>query len=148
MTNSESRTHAELTGQCLCGSVRVAATPENLHFGACHCAMCRKWGGGPMLAIHCKDQVHFEGEHHIGTFASSEWAERGFCTQCGTHLFYRLKEDAFYALPLGLFDDSSDWTFAEQIFIDQKPPYYSFADKTRNLTEAEVFALYTEPGTD
>lgn len=136
-------TEQSLTGQCLCGSVRVAATPKHNHFGACHCSLCQKWGGGPLLAVECEDRVSFEGESHIGTYASSEWAERGFCKTCGTHLFYRLKEQPFYALSLGVFDDTDSLEFAEQIFIDNKSPHYSFANPTKNLTEAEVFAQFS-----
>ena len=96
-----------------------------------------------MLATECGADVSFEGADAIGTYASSDWAERGFCKQCGTHLFYRLKEGGHYAIPLGLFDDDAEWWFAEQIFIDRKPAYYSFAENTRNLTGAEVFAQYS-----
>lgn len=138
MSNENSR-----TGQCLCGSVRVTARPESNHFGACHCSLCRKWGGGPLLAVECHDQVSFEGESHITTYSSSEWAERGFCNACGTHLFYRLKEQLFYAIPIDVFDDAQPWEFSEQIFIDNKPTHYSFANHTKNLTEAEVFAQFS-----
>lgn len=137
--NSEST----LSGQCLCGSVRVSATPKNYHYGACHCSLCRKWGGGPMMAVECEDQVSFEGEAQIATYASSEWAERGFCKNCGTHLFYRLKDQPFYALPVGLMDQGQAWKFADQIFIDHKPSHYSFANPTKNMTEAEVFAQFS-----
>lgn len=136
-------TEQSQTGQCLCGCVRTTAAPKNNHFGACHCSLCRKWGGGPLLAVECEDQVSFEGEAHIGTYASSEWAERGFCKNCGTHLFYRLKEHPFYAIPLGIFEDATVWEFAEQVFIDSKPPYYSFANHTKNMTEEEVFAQFS-----
>lgn len=136
-------TEKSYTGQCLCGSVRVKAIPKSLHFGACHCSLCRKWGGGPLLAVECEDRVSFEGEENIAIYASSEWAERGFCSTCGTHLFYRLKEQAFYAIPVGLLDDTQPWEFTEQIFIDNKPPHYSFANQTGNLTEAEVFAQFS-----
>lgn len=136
-------TEKSRTGQCLCGSVRITAEPQSNHFGACHCSLCRKWGGGPLLAVECEDRVSFEGEPHIATYTSSEWAERGFCKNCGTHLFYRLREHPFYAIPLGIFDDSEPWEFADQVFIDNKPSYYSFANSTKNLTEAEVFAQFS-----
>jgi hypothetical protein len=131
-------------GQCLCGSVRVTAQPKTNHFGACHCNVCRKWSGGPLLAVECENRVTFEGESHIGTYASSEWAERGFCKCCGTHLFYRLKEKSFYAIPVGLFDDDRPWKFTHQIFIDRKPSYYSFTNATQNMTGAEVFAQFSD----
>ena len=136
---------AEKTGNCLCGAVRVAAKPKNHNVGVCHCTMCRKWGGGPLFAVECESAVDFQGSEHIATFSSSDWAERGFCRLCGTHLFYRLKQEGHYAIPLGLFDDGDGWAFTEQIFIDQKPSFYSFAEKTTNLTGAEVFAHYAKP---
>jgi hypothetical protein len=106
--------------------------------------MCRKWGGGPLFAVEFAGDVDFNGSEHITTFSSSEWAERGFCQQCGTHLFYRLKQGGHYALPVGLLDSADDWKITEQIFIDQKPPYYSLAEKTKQLTGEEVFAQFGE----
>ncbi len=130
-------------GTCLCGAVRVTAETKGNTIGACHCSMCRTWGGGPLFAAECGSDVDFEGAEHISTFSSSEWAERGFCQKCGTHLFYRLKQEAHYAIPVGLFDEDDQWKFAEQIFIDQKPAFYSFTQSTRDLTGEEVFALYS-----
>lgn len=134
---------AEQSGSCLCGSVSLVATPKNDHVGACHCDMCRKWGGGPLLVVECEDDVRFDGAKNISVYNSSEWAERGFCQQCGTHLFYRFKDNGFYAIPVGLFDEKEQWQLADQVFIDNKPDYYSFAEKTRNLTEAEVIAQFS-----
>lgn len=133
-----------LTGSCLCGSVRVTAHPGNNHVDACHCVMCRKWGGGPFFSTGCGDAVNFEGADNITTFSSSEWAERGFCQQCGTHLFYRLKRENHYAITVGLFDRGTEWKLTDQIFIDQKPSFYSLAEKTSNLTGEEVFAQYSK----
>lgn len=133
----------ERRGSCLCGAVRVTAVTESNEIGACHCSMCRTWGSGPLFAADCEGNVSFEGTEHIETFGSSEWAERGFCRICGTHLFYRLKLDGTYSVPVGVLGDGGKWKFAAQIFIDEKPAYYSFAEKTANLTGAQVFARYT-----
>lgn len=131
-------------GTCLCGAVSVSVTTKNTHVGVCHCSMCRKWGGGPLFAVEFAEDVSFEGAEHVTTFSSSEWAERGFCRQCGTHLFYRLKQNGHYALSLGLLDSNEEWKITEQVFIDQKPSYYSLAEKTKQLTGEEVFAQYSE----
>ena len=131
-------------GTCLCGAVSLAVKIESNHVAACHCSMCRKWGGGPLFAVEFAGDVDFKGAEHITTFSSSEWAERGFCQRCGTHLFYRLKQNGHYALPVGLLDGADDWKVTEQIFIDQKPAYYSLAEKTKQLTGEEVFALHGE----
>lgn len=137
---------AERSGTCLCGAVRLIAKPKDDSVGACHCSMCRKWGGGPLLAVECDSDVRLEGAERISIFSSSEWAERGFCRICGTHLFYRLKQDGHYAIPVGLFDGRDAWMFTGQIFIDQKPAWYSFSEDTKNLTGAEVFAQYYSGG--
>ena len=98
-----------------------------------------------MFAVEFAQGVNFQGAEHITIFSSSDWAERGFCQQCGTHLFYRLTQSGHYALPVGLLDNSSDtWEITEQIFIEQKPAYYSLAEKTKLLTGEEVFAQYEQ----
>ena len=131
-------------GHCLCGEVHFTVNTLTKGIGACHCNMCRKWGGGPLLALDCGTDVQFEGEENIITFSSSDWAERGFCKQCGTHLFYRLKRNQQYVMPVGLFDDDGQFSFKLQIFTEEKPDYYCFANETENMTGAEVFAKYTE----
>ncbi len=135
----------EASGSCLCGAIRATAKNTSKNIGACHCAMCRNWGGGPLLAADCGTDVSFEGEEYISVFNSSDWAERGFCSKCGTHLFYRLKESQQYIMPVGLFDEDEQIVFQDQIFIDEKPSFYDFANKTNNMTGAEVFAKYAPP---
>ena len=99
------------------------------------------------MAVDCGTDVSFEGEENISVFDSSEWAERGFCKQCGTHLFYRLKESKQSIMPVGLFDDDPRFVFDHQIFIDEKPSLYCFANETNDMTGAEVFAKYA-PASD
>lgn len=129
-------------GACVCGAVRMRARARSA-IGVCHCSICRQWGGGPLFAVECEGDVRFEGDEHISVYSSSAWAERGFCARCGTHLFYRLKEETHYALPLWLFGEGEDWRFEEQIFVDEKPAFYSFSEQTATLTGEEVFARYT-----
>ncbi|TQV88107.1 GFA family protein [Aliikangiella coralliicola] len=132
-------------GSCLCGAVTVNAHSSDHKLGACHCSMCRNWGGGPLQALDCGSEVSFEGESNIKRFSSSEWAERGFCSQCGTHLFYRLKQNNQHIMPVGIFSEVDDVVFDHQIFIDKKPSYYEFSNDTKNMTEEEVFAQYAPP---
>lgn len=132
----------EAMGKCLCGAVSVKFTPKAEVFDACHCGMCRKWAGGPVLTVDAQGSVQFQGEENITTYSSSDWAERGFCKSCGTHLFYRLKKTGFMNLPLGLIDGNERFKFHVQIFVDHKPGNYSFANKTKEMTQAEVFSMY------
>ena len=45
--------HNHARGTCLCGAVTVSVSQPAASVGACHCRMCRKWGGGPLLAVEC-----------------------------------------------------------------------------------------------
>ncbi len=134
------------TGSCLCRAVKVKAKAMSHEVGACHCSMCRQWGGGPLLVVDCGTDVEIMGEENVSAFASSEWAERGFCTKCGTHLFYKLTESQQYIVPVGLFTEANDLEFANQIFIESKPSYYEFANETKNMTGEEVFAQFAPSG--
>lgn len=127
---------------CLCGSVSITVQSEGKGIGACHCNMCRKWSGGPYIEINCGSNVSFEGKEHISIFNSSDWAERGFCKNCGTHLFYKLTENNQHMVPAGLFELDEDMVFDTQVFIDKKPSYYSFSNKTNDMTGAELFAKF------
>ena len=131
------------SGQCLCGKVEITVSQINNQVGACHCGMCRRWGGGPFFAIECSDAVKVKGEEHITVYPSSDWAERGFCKYCGTHLFYRLRQNDFHVIPAGLLNIDADLVFDHQVFIDEKPAFYDFANKTQNMTGEEVFARFT-----
>lgn len=138
-------TENTIRGSCLCGAVRVIVNSASDRVGACHCSMCRNWGGGPLLTVEGGSDVRLEGTEHVTVFDSSDWAERGFCNKCGSHLFYRLKKEGEYGIPVGLLEDARQWRFDHQIFIEEKPPFYTFANETQNLTGAEAFAQYAPP---
>lgn len=128
-------------GSCLCNAVTFTANTMDHDVGACHCEMCRKWSGGPLLAVDCGSEVQFTGEQAISVFDSSEWADRGFCSKCGSHLFWRLKQTNQHIMPVGLFE-AGDLVLDHQVFIDEKPDYYSFAEKTTDMTGEQVFAMF------
>ena len=130
-----------IRGSCLCRKVTVELSGTPKTFSVCHCDMCRMWSGGVGMDFDAGQHLTFSGEDFVGRYASSEWAERGFCTSCGTHLFYRLKKTDHYYLYLGLFGDAVSPVFDTQEFIDEKPAYYSFANETKTRTKAESDVL-------
>lgn len=136
----------ERTGRCLCGAIRFTAKGLGSEFGACHCGMCRRWSGGPLLALQTESVEWSEGEETLQTFKSSPWAERAFCPTCGTNLFYRVTAPGPHQgaihLALGTLDDQSGMSLSSELFIDIKPEGYAFEGEHRRLTEAEVMAMY------
>jgi len=98
------------------------------------------------MEISCGTDVSFDGTHDVSVFDSSAWAERGFCDKCGTHLFYRIKETGQHMIPVGIFEDDGDLIFDQQVFIDEKPSFYRFANQTQDMTGAETFAKFGPSG--
>jgi hypothetical protein len=139
---SKNMEEVKMDGKCLCGAIALR-TPDKSTIDACHCGMCRRWGGGPALGVPCGSDVQIDGVDNLKVYQSSAWAERAFCGECGTHIFYRLLPTQEYFVPAGLFQNQEiEFDFKEQIFIDRKPSYYEFANQTLNLTEAEVLAKF------
>ena len=131
-----------IEGRCLCGAVTVRIAPPERHVEACHCSMCRRWGGSAFLSLKGVTDPKLDGDEHVGRYRSSKWAERGFCRSCGSGLYYLYTPKGLYAFAAGLFDDLEGYTLAEEIFVDDKPDYYDFAGERERLTGAEVMAKF------
>ncbi|MEM8788225.1 MAG: GFA family protein [Pseudomonadota bacterium] len=142
-----------LEGQCLCGACRYTATaaemPEEFGMnglGACHCQMCRRFSGGVFLSRSiAPGSLRFADDGALGVYQSSDWAERGFCKTCGSSLYWKLTapgpHSGMIALAAGTLDDLGDAPLDHEVFIDRKPAGYSFAQATKQMTEAEVMAM-------
>ena len=78
----------EVTGGCLCGSVRILATGRPYRVGLCHCLDCRKHHGAlfEASAIFPEDAVRVTGE-------TGEFAGRHFCPRCGSPVFARTSDE-------------------------------------------------------
>ena len=135
-----------VSGRCLCGVVSFTALAPRPEVGACHCRMYQRWASGPLLAIGLTpSSLKLHGADSLGVYASSEWGERCFCRGCGSPLFWRSRDGAHLHACAGALDDKTALTLTEQIFVDEKPAYYEFANDTRRLTGAEFIALMTAP---
>jgi len=75
-----------LTGGCFCGSVRYRARLV-FDVGYCHCSMCRRIHGAPVVAWCAVPEEAFELQGSPQAFRSSEHGTRYFCGRCGSHLY-------------------------------------------------------------
>ena len=92
--------------------------------------------------MQCGADVDIEGEEKISVYQSSPWASRGFCSDCGTHLFYRLNKTGEYNMPVGLFPTLKGLEMNMQYFSDKRPDYYCFSNTTKEMTEADIQAYF------
>ena len=132
-------------GQCLCGEIQLKLNAVKPEVGVCHCKMCRQWSGSSYMSIEAGQSFEISESESLSIYDSSDWAQRGFCSKCGTHLFYRLKESNDHDFPVGLFEDTNDLVLDHEIFIDRKPTFFNFAEETKKITSAEVMAMFGTP---
>ncbi len=136
MTNQR---HIE--GQCLCGAVHVSAAVDNPRVRACHCDMCRRHTSGAFVSLETvADSITVTGPAQ--TYASSEWAERGFCGICGSTLWYGTPHDGARNLAAGLFDNAGGGVLKVEFFADQCPQGYAFSGAHKKMTTTETIALF------
>ena len=132
----------ELSGNCLCGSVRFTARGAIKRVSACYCGQCRKQnGGGPFYGAELQGELVLETKGALQWYASSKKATRGFCGRCGSSLFWQANDDAaFFDVSLGALDDSERLRLDAHIFVDYCPSYMTVDSTAPHLTEAEVLA--------
>jgi len=81
-----------LTGSCLCGSVKYSLHTEPQMVLNCHCSTCKKNTGAVFETILVVDEAGFqinEGEELLTCFEISRKARKHFCSQCGTPIYNR-----------------------------------------------------------
>lgn len=112
---------ARLTGGCQCGAVRYALTAAPRGSNICHCRMCQKAGGAPFMAyagVPLADLVFTRGK--LSNYASSDVAERGFCSACGTSLTYRMFNRDRISVTIGSLDNPNAVAPKVQLGVEGK----------------------------
>lgn len=135
------------TGGCLCGAVRFAAQQVPETASICHCRSCQRWAGSALIEVSIPTEaLTWTGRDHIAIRAGSAWAERAWCRECGTGLWFRhTRQDAYFGsteLPIGIFDDPNGFRISHEIYIDHKPDSFAFAGDRKRLTRADCVAQY------
>lgn len=131
----------KISGQCLCGAVTVQANMPEPALRACHCDMCRRHTSSMFMSLRL-DQDTVEVQGPFKTYRSSEWAERGFCGECGSTLWYSTVHDGVRNLSAGLFDDLDGVEMKIEFFTDAAPKGYALAGDHRKMTTAETIAMF------
>ena len=114
-----------LRGGCLCGAVRYTLHDPAEGVVACHCSQCRRWSGHVWAAAETAD-LTIRGE--VKWFRSSEEAERGFCPECGSSLFWRRRDRGGIEVAPGAVDAPTGLRLQGHIFTADKGEYYDIAD--------------------
>jgi hypothetical protein len=116
-------------GSCLCGAISITVTVPLAEPDACHCTQCRKQSGHFWASTDVpRTALSIEGEAKITWFQSSEKVRRGFCSVCGSFLFWDPVGREKTAIAMGAFDAPTGTSLAHHIFVADKGDYYEIAD--------------------
>ena len=115
-------------GSCNCGSVRWEARGDMREIVACHCSQCRKQTGLYYAATNVPDDCLTITGATLKWYQSSDKAKRGFCSECGSALFWKHGDDDFTSILAGSIDGETGLEIGRHIFVKDKPDWYEITD--------------------
>lgn len=128
----------EKTGGCACGRVRYAVNGSLRPVVACHCRDCRRASGHFWAATRAhENDLRVEDHTYLRWYESSADARRGFCTHCGSSLFFDRRSVAATAIAAGSLDEPTHLTLVQHIFVAEAGDYYTLDD---GLPQADWWA--------
>lgn len=119
----------QASGGCYCGRVRFRARGVRRQVTECHCSQCRRQSGHRYASTGARtSDVEIDGAANITWFRASPDAERGFCSTCGSHLFWRMSTEDYTGILAASIDQPTELRMAKHIFVEDKGDYYEIAD--------------------
>ena len=117
-------------GGCLCGALRYAFGSAPYDAGYCHCRLCQRSSGAPVLAwatFPAGSFCYTQGAPAI--FKSSAWGQREFCRDCGTPLLFRNSADKKTVdLNMVTLDDPEQLDPEYHIWTESQLKWFDIAD--------------------
>jgi hypothetical protein len=94
----------------------------------CHCGECRRWAGHVWAATAAqRDAVKVTGEsalRWVHSPRSATQAERGFCIECGSSLFWKAPDRDTISIAAGTLDEPTGLRTVRQIYVQDAGDYY------------------------
>ena len=123
-----------LTGSCLCGSVAFTIERLTRDVLACHCTQCRKVSGHFWAATRVDiEYFHITSDEGLRWFDSSPNTKRGFCSNCGSTLFFRPDGRPSISVSAGCIDGATGLKTAQHWYVADKGDYYQLNDGVEQL---------------
>lgn len=118
-----------MNGRCACGAVAFRADGLLRPVIACHCETCRRTSGHywaatsvPLARFHL---LHVDG---LAWFDATPAARRGFCSRCGSSLFWQPVGGDSISIAAGALDGPTGLQTGCHWFVDEAGDYYALTD--------------------
>lgn len=118
------------TGGCLCGAVRYEVRGNLSKVVNCHCTQCRRTSGHFVAAASVDpDDLILLESRGLRWYQSSEKARRGFCSACGSSLFWDPTFEEPISIMAGTLDTPTGLETAAQIYVEDAGDYYEVGEE-------------------
>ena len=135
-------------GSCFCGAVRFEVELPGLFCGHCHCSMCRRSHGSPLVTWFAVPRARFalRASATLQRFASSDHGTRSFCATCGSTLFCEsARHPSTVDIVLANMDDAIDRNPESHAYFDSRATWVEVSDGLPRLGgESGVEPLHGE----
>lgn len=113
----------------MCGAVSFVISGELSPADACHCVQCRKQSGHYFASTNVqRTALEIKGQENLTWYSSSTKVRRGFCSKCGSFLFWDPPAKDWTSIAMGAFDTPTSTYLEKHIFVAEKGDYYEIAD--------------------
>ena len=130
-----------IEGGCLCGALRYSSSADPTESGYCHCRMCQKPSGAPVIAwtgFPAESFAYTEGQPAI--YWSSPNAQREYCQSCGSQILFRDSTEPESVWVNSCTADQPENLLPEyHIFCDSRMPWFETTDELPRYGDAGPF---------
>ena len=117
------------TGSCECGAVTFELSGDLRPSVACHCTQCRKTSGHYWSATQvASENLKITKTEGLKWYRSSPFAQRGFCQNCGSSLFWEKDGEGATSIGTGTLDGDTGLKTEMHICVADKGDYYDLTD--------------------
>ncbi|HLH67408.1 MAG TPA: GFA family protein [Solirubrobacteraceae bacterium] len=118
---------AEHHGGCLCGGVRYTVRGPLRDVVLCHCGRCRRTHGHVAAYTACAAADLRLDEDRTLRWYDADERSRGFCSVCGSSLFWRAAGRDTISISAGTLDPPTGLRTVAQIHTADRGDYYELS---------------------
>lgn len=138
MSNNDA--HKKTKGRCLCGHVQFEIHGDLRDIVNCHCSKCRKFHGnyGAYTSVKVENLTITEQKGlkwYESPTDETDNVRRGFCSECGSSLFWHPKDRPTISIAAGSLDSPTNLKTIGHIWCSQLPGFYQIKDDLPQFIE-------------
>ncbi|PCJ95788.1 MAG: aldehyde-activating protein [Hyphomicrobiales bacterium] len=114
-----------LNAKCACGAVTATLRGPFRQPIACHCESCRRQSGHFTAATSVpRENFELGNSDKLIWWRATDHAERGFCADCGSLMFWKMDGVERVSIFMGCIDTPTGLQMEKHIYTEEKSDYY------------------------